>query len=118
MTKQTPLQEAVDILGGQTATSKICGVSPGLVWQWLNGKRPLPEDHCPTIEAATAEAGDRIRCEELRSDVDWQRDPSGQVTGYLVAVAPPEPSRRSQAAEGGDAASPDGTPLHSLKDAA
>lgn len=87
MTEQTPLEEAVEIIGGQTATAKVCGVSAGLVWQWLNGRRPLPQEHCPAIESATAAAGDCIRCEELRPDIGWTRDEAGQITGYHVQIA-------------------------------
>jgi transcriptional regulator with XRE-family HTH domain len=52
----------------QTALAKALGVTQGAVWQWANGRRPIPADRCPAIERATAGA---VTCEELRPDVDW-----------------------------------------------
>lgn len=39
-----------------------------LVSQWANGHRRVPTAHCPSIERVTE---GRVRCEELRPDVDW-----------------------------------------------
>lgn len=44
------------------------GVSQGLVYQWLAGKRPVAAEQCPKIEAIT---NGEVRCEELNSNVDW-----------------------------------------------
>jgi len=81
MNEPTPLMQAVQLLDGQAATANKLGVSAGLVWQWLNNKRPLPAEHCPRLEALTG-----IRCELLRPDVLWTRDVAGQVTGYHVPL--------------------------------
>lgn len=35
---------------------------------WTTGKRPVPAERCPQIEAAT---GGLVRCEDLRPDVQW-----------------------------------------------
>lgn len=82
MNEPTPLQRAVSALGGQTGTAKALEVSAGLVWQWLNGRRPLPAEHCPRLEKLTG-----VRCEELMPGTVWTRDERGEVTGYHVRVA-------------------------------
>jgi DNA-binding transcriptional regulator YdaS (Cro superfamily) len=62
---------------------------------WLSGRQPIPLDRCPAIEAATA---GKVRCEDLRADVDWTRDAKGRVTGYHVRVAPLNFPERAHAA--------------------
>jgi DNA-binding transcriptional regulator YdaS (Cro superfamily) len=89
MDAQTPLEEAVAALGGQTATARHLGVSQSLVAQWLardrdpeqRKGRPLSEEYCPAIERGTG-----VRCERLRPDTIWTRDQSGEVTGYHVPL--------------------------------
>lgn len=81
---QTPLERAVEILGGQAATGRLLEVSQGLVWQWLNG-RPLPARYCPAIEKHTTAKGQRVTCEELLPGFTWLRNADG-VSGYVVAV--------------------------------
>lgn len=44
------------------------GVSPVLVSQWANKKRPPPAARCPDIEKLT---GGLVTCEELQPEVDW-----------------------------------------------
>lgn len=63
------------------------GVSQGLVGQWLTGRTKITPDRAIEIEAAT---GGEVRCEDLRPDLDWQRDRKGLVTGYLVKVQRPK----------------------------
>lgn len=63
------LIRATEIVGGQAALATAIGVRQQSVWNWLN--RPphrVPAEHCPAIERAT---GGRVRCEELRADVEW-----------------------------------------------
>lgn len=43
-------------------------VSAPTVNQWVKGDRPVPAERCPQIERLTE---GRVRCEELRPDVDW-----------------------------------------------
>lgn len=43
------------------------GLAPQVVNNWKRRGR-VPADYCPAIERLTA---GRIRCEELRPDVDW-----------------------------------------------
>lgn len=91
------LVEAVRILGSQSALARACGVKQGHVWAWLNREGyAVPLESCPDIERATAGA---VRCEDLRPDVDWLRDSTGQVTGYQVRIAPPEPQPAAQPAK-------------------
>lgn len=81
MKKQTAIARAIEAAGTKAALATAVGVSPGLVWQWLNGMRPIAADRCPAIEAATG-----VRCEDLRPDVEWLRDANGIATHYRVAV--------------------------------
>jgi DNA-binding transcriptional regulator YdaS (Cro superfamily) len=62
----TPIEKAVETVGSRVALASALGVSPSLVWQWLNGKRPVAASHCRAIEAATNGAVTRY---ELRPDV-------------------------------------------------
>lgn len=59
--------------------ARAIGVRQGHVWSWLNRDMQVPFAHCVSIETATG-----VRCEDLRPDVDWDRDDSGAVTGYRV----------------------------------
>lgn len=58
---------ASSIVGSRTALARIIGVTKGAVWQWEHERR-VPAEHCPAIERAT---NGIVRCEGLRSDVDW-----------------------------------------------
>ena len=73
------LLEAINLAGGQAALARAIGVRQGHVWSWLNRDMQVPFAHCVSIEASTG-----VRCEDLRPDVDWDRDDSGTVTGYRV----------------------------------
>ena len=98
MSTPTSLEKAVSLLGGQRGAARLLSVSPGMVWQWLNGRRPLPPEHCGLLERATAEQGDTVTAEELLPEVSFQRDAVGHVVGYVMPVRQPE---------GGDAEDPD-----------
>lgn len=52
----------------QAAFAKQLGVSQGLVYQWISGKRPVAAEKCPEIERITNGA---VTCEELNDRVDW-----------------------------------------------
>ncbi len=86
MSTQPPLEKAVELLGGQRAAARLLNVSPGMVWQWLNGRRPLPPEHCGLLETATSEQGEAVTAEELLPDVAFQRDAGGRVVGYVTPV--------------------------------
>lgn len=89
MDTQTPLQQAVALMGGQTATARALGVSQSLIAQWIardrdpqqRKGRPLPEEYCPAIEQVCG-----IRCEQLRPEIIWTRNEGGQITGYHVRI--------------------------------
>lgn len=65
---ETPsaLQQAIELLGGQTALAAALGVRTGHLFYWL--KNRVPAEYCPAIERAT---GGQVRCEALRPDIDW-----------------------------------------------
>lgn len=52
----------------QAAFAKLLGVSQGLIYQWIAGKRPISAEQCPVIERIT---GGAVTCEELNAKVDW-----------------------------------------------
>lgn len=51
----------------QSDLAKAIGVTPGVVYQWLNGLRPVPPERCVAIEKATSGLVTR---RDLRPD-DW-----------------------------------------------
>ena len=65
------------------------GVPASLVSQWATGVRPVPVARCLPIERAT---NGKVRCEDLRPDIDWSRAPEpcegseGQIVPAAVAV--------------------------------
>lgn len=52
----------------QSTLAKLLGVTPGRVWQWLNGEQVTPK-HCPEIEKWSNR---EVTCEELNDTVDWK----------------------------------------------
>lgn len=62
------IARAVEILGGPTHVALILGVTPQAVCFWRDGRRRFPAEHCPAIERVTE---GKVRCEDLRPDVDW-----------------------------------------------
>jgi len=74
------LEDSIAHLGGVVRLSKVIGVSYQLVQGWRDAGRRFatPAEYCPAIERATA---GRVRCEQLRPDVDWAvlRESSGEV---------------------------------------
>ena len=56
--------------GTGTELALSIGVHRVLVSQWATGVRPVPAEHCPAIERATA---GKVTCEGLRPDVRWHR---------------------------------------------
>lgn len=70
------ITEAINGAGGPAKVSRACGVSVQAVCFWRDGLRTLPADQCITLEKLNQ---GRIRCEDLRPDVDW---------AYLRTVQP------------------------------
>lgn len=50
----------------QAEFARQLGVSPGLVWQWLNGETKVTAERAVQIEAAT---GGQVTREEIRPDL-------------------------------------------------
>ncbi len=53
MTPFEALQKAADIAGGQSALARICDVTQGAVWKWLQSAKRLPAEYVLRVEAAT-----------------------------------------------------------------
>jgi DNA-binding transcriptional regulator YdaS (Cro superfamily) len=66
----TPLAQAIEAVGSQSALARKCGVVQQHVWNWLNRDGAPPAERCPDIERATA---GQVTVEELRPDVRWTR---------------------------------------------
>ena len=67
MSRAAPLESlkrAVALIGSQSATGHLLGVSQASVWKWLREGKPLPAQHVLAIEAATG-----ISRHELRPDL-------------------------------------------------
>jgi len=63
----SPLDKAIDALGGIAALARAIKVKPSTPAMWKQ-RVNVPAEYCPSIERATNGA---VRCEELRPDVDW-----------------------------------------------
>lgn len=46
------LNHAVEIAGGQSAFARICGVTQGAVWKWLQSSKRLPAEYALRVEAS------------------------------------------------------------------
>jgi len=68
MTPEEALDKAIAIVGSLQLLAKELKVTKGAVGQWKAPERRIPAEHCPTIERLT---GGRVRCEELRPDIEW-----------------------------------------------
>lgn len=60
----TPIQKAIDAVGGQGALARLLKVHPALVSQWRTGRRPVAAHHILAIEAMT-----HVSRHELRPDI-------------------------------------------------
>lgn len=63
----TPLEKSVGLAGSQSELARRLGVVPQVVHNWIK-RGQVPAERCPDIERAT---DGRVRCEDLRPDVDW-----------------------------------------------
>lgn len=67
MIKKTPLQEAVDLAGGQSQLAKkiknLTGknIGQGHVWAWINKSNKAPAELCQVIEEITGVEKERLR---------------------------------------------------------
>lgn len=63
---KTPIQKAIEAADGQAALARAIKVQSQVVWQWADGRRPVPAHHCLAIEDACKGAVTRY---DLRPDV-------------------------------------------------
>lgn len=54
--------------GGQKKTAEAMGCTSGFIGHIVNGRRPMPIDWAPKIEAIT---GGKFTCEELAPNFPW-----------------------------------------------
>ena len=59
---------ACELVGGQAAMASALGISASAVSQMALDQRQIPAERCPAIERLTKR---KVRCEQLRPDVDW-----------------------------------------------
>jgi DNA-binding transcriptional regulator YdaS (Cro superfamily) len=62
------IKAAIEGAGGPTKVARELNCSTQAVYFWQTGKRTLPAEHCPALERLN---DGRIRCEQMRPDVDW-----------------------------------------------
>lgn len=60
----TPLERAVEKVGGQSAFARLHGVSQPSVWAWIKNGKPLPAEYVLKTEEVTG-----ISRHELRPDI-------------------------------------------------
>lgn len=77
------LERAIAAAGTAAELARKVGVLNQHIAHWKN--RGVPADRCAGIESVTG-----VRCEELRPDLNWQRDVAGNVTGYFVPASLPD----------------------------
>lgn len=58
------ISEASRRMGGQAALARAINVPAAMVWQWIDGRRPVPGKHCIPIERATG-----VSRHDLRGDI-------------------------------------------------
>lgn len=66
----TPLEKAIALCDGQTGLAKRLGVTQGTIWQWINGRRPLPPTRAAEIEQICE---GKVTARELLPDFPWPK---------------------------------------------
>lgn len=82
MSPHEALSEAVQILGGQSATGRELGVSQAAVWRWLADEKPVPAEHVIPLETATG-----VSRYLLRPDIYPREDTPAQPPAVLPSCA-------------------------------
>ncbi|MFA6125057.1 MAG: YdaS family helix-turn-helix protein [Sphingomonas sp.] len=83
------LQEAVRIVGGQSALGRLCKKAQPTVWKWLQSSKRLPAEQVLTVEAATGISRHLLRPDiypEEPSYVGLTGDHDARVTGGAPIV--------------------------------
>jgi len=84
------LERAIDMVGGQSAMARACGVKQGHVWAWLNKSGRCPAKHVLAVEAAT---NMEITRHQLRPDV--YPDSESRNTEPMPKTQKPSPKKPS-----------------------
>lgn len=94
----TPLDRAIEALGGVGILASAIGVASSAPSMWKTRGR-VPAEHCPAIERETrrvakekAEPSLIVTCEQLRDDVPWavlreQAGPEAEAADQVEAKA-------------------------------
>lgn len=80
MRRMEPIEILINLLDGVLNTAKAFGVTDKAVYRWRRKTARFPAAECPKAERLT---GGRVRCEQLRPDVEWdyiRGTAKGQVT--------------------------------------
>lgn len=85
-----PIKSACTVLGSQAELARILRISPAMVNQWAQGKRPVPVEYCAPIDGATKGA---VRRWDLRPD-DWHLI-WPELIGTEGAPALPQPEAKA-----------------------
>lgn len=64
----SPIETAVQAVGGLTTLARMLGVSPPTVHEWKTQKRPVPASRCAAIVRVT---NGLVTLQQLRPD-DWR----------------------------------------------
>ncbi len=81
-----PVEQAVEVMKGQTALARAVGVTQPTVSEWLRGDRPVPVERCVLIERVT----DGVVTRRHLRPTDWWR-----IWPELVTEANPIPVREA-----------------------
>lgn len=98
MPMKTPTElfrEYVKGKGSAAAATLALPIKVATVHAVCSGERAISAEVAQAVELDSRGV---YRAEQLRPDLDWQRDPSGSVTGYLVQVGATQPAKRRKAA--------------------
>ena len=68
MEQISPIDKAVNAVGGLTKLARMLGVAPPTVYEWKTGKRQVPASRCSALVRL---AGGAVSLQELRPN-DWQ----------------------------------------------
>lgn len=71
MTPKQAIEKACDLMGGQSALARACGVTPQAVQHWVAAGR-CPAERAVAVERATNR---KVRREQLRPDLFYAVGP-------------------------------------------
>jgi len=88
-----PLENAVEIVGGQSALARLCGLKQGHVWAWLNKSGKCPAEYVLNVEEATAGVVTR---HQLRPDLYPAPDSAPDFGRGKKTAAPKKPAPKKR----------------------